>query len=102
MPFLVYIARITRSSEELAQGLQSAGLHVKSFAPGEITGDECLLVMTSEAVLANQRSADAAPRAGHKADTSQAVESAPPPSNMNAHLGSKTEIYDRVKEAPAR
>ena len=43
MPSLVYIARITRSSEELAQGLQSAGLHVKSFAPGEITGDECLL-----------------------------------------------------------
>jgi hypothetical protein len=102
MPSLVYIARITRSSEELAQGLQSAGLHVKSFAPGEITGDECLLVMTSEAVLANQPSADAAPRAGHKADTSQEVESAPPPSNMNAHLGSQTAICDRVKAAAAK
>jgi hypothetical protein len=44
MPSLVYIARITRSSEELAQGLQCAGLHVKSFAPGEITGD----VLTSD------------------------------------------------------
>jgi hypothetical protein len=102
MPSLVYIARITRSSEELAQGLQSAGLHVKSFAPGEITGDECLLVMTSEAVLANQRSADAAPRAGHKANTRQEVESTPPPSNMNAHLGSQTEIYDRVTAAAAK
>jgi hypothetical protein len=102
MPSLVYIARITRSSEELAQGLQSAGLHVKSFAPGEITGDECLLVMTSEAVLANQRSADAAPRAGHKADTSQEVESAPPPSNLNAHLGSQTAICDKVKAAAAK
>jgi hypothetical protein len=102
MPSLVYIARITRSSEELAQGLQSAGLHVKSFAPGEITGDECLLVMTSEAVFANQQSADVAPRAGHKADTSQEVESAPPPSNMNAHLGSQTAIRDRVNAASAK
>jgi hypothetical protein len=102
MPSLVYIARITRSSEELAQGLQSAGLHVKSFAPGEITGDECLLVMTSEAVLANQRSADAVPKAGHKAETSQEVESAPPPSNMNAHLGPQTAICDRVKAAAAK
>jgi hypothetical protein len=101
MPSLVYIAQITRSSEELAQGLQSAGLHVKSFAPGEITGDECLLVMTSEAVLA-QRSADAAPGAGRKADTSQEVESAPPPSNMNAHLGSQTAICDKVKPAAAK
>lgn len=101
MPSLVYIARITRSSEELAQGLQSAGLHVKSFAPGEITGDECLLVMTPEAVRANQRSADSASRAGHKADTSQEVESAPPPSNMNAHLGSQTAICDRAKAAAA-
>jgi hypothetical protein len=102
MPSLVYIARITRSSEELAQGLQSAGLHVRSFAPGEITGDECLLVMTSEAVPANQRSADAAPKAGHKADTSQELESAPPPSNVNAHLGSQTAICDRVKAAAAK
>jgi hypothetical protein len=102
MPSLVYIARITRSSEELAQGLQSAGLHVKSFAPGEITGDECLLVMTSEAVLANQRSADAAPRAGNKADTSPEVESAPPPSNLNSHLGSQTAICDRVKATAAK
>jgi hypothetical protein len=102
MPSLVYVARITRSSEQLAQGLQSAGLHVKSFAPGEITGDECLLVMTSEAVLANQRSTDEAPRAGHKADTSQDVESAPLPSNMNAHVGSQTAICDGVKAAAAK
>ena len=102
MPSLIYIARITRSSEELAKGLQSAGLHVKSFASGEITADECLLVMTSEAVLANLRPANAAPRAGHTADTSQEVEGAPPPSNMNAHLGSQAAIWNRLKTAAAK
>ena len=50
MPSLIYIARIKRSSDELIQGLQAAGFHVESFKPGEITADECLLVMTSEAV----------------------------------------------------
>ena len=50
---LIYVARVTHSSEELVQGLQSAGLHIKAFAPGEITADECILVMTSEAVLAS-------------------------------------------------
>jgi hypothetical protein len=57
--------------------------------------------MTSETVLANQRSADAAPRAGHKADTSQEVENAPRPSNMNAHLESQTAICNRAKAAAA-
>ena len=102
MPSLVYIARITSSSEELAKGLQSAGLHVKSFAPGEITGDECLLVMTSDAVLANLRPANAAPRAEHKADTSQDAEGALPPSNRSAHPGSQAAIWNTLKTAAAK
>src|ERR1700694_1108269 len=53
MPSLLYIARITRFSEELAEELRSSGFHVKAFGPGEITADECWLVMTSEAVLAS-------------------------------------------------
>lgn len=52
MSSLIYITRIRPLSGELAQGLESAGFHVKFFGPGEITTDECLLVMTSEAALA--------------------------------------------------
>jgi hypothetical protein len=50
MPSLIYIARIGGFSEELAKTLRSAGCHVQSFKPGDITEDECLLAMTSEAV----------------------------------------------------
>ena len=52
MPSLVYITRIHPPSVEAARVLESSGFHVKSFDPGEITADECVLVMTSEAVLA--------------------------------------------------
>ena len=55
MPSLIYITRIQPLSAELAQALESSGSHVKSFGPGEITADECILVMTSEAVLAGLR-----------------------------------------------
>jgi hypothetical protein len=101
MPSFIYIAHITRSSEELAQGLQSAGLHVKSFAPGEITSDECLLAMTSEAVLASLQPANAAPRAGRSAETGQELEDVPRPPNRNAHLGSQATIWNRLKTAAA-
>jgi hypothetical protein len=102
MPSFIYIARITRSSEELAQGLRSAGLHVKSFAPGEITADECLLAITSEAVLASLQPAHEAPRAGHAAETRQELEDVPPPPNMNAHLGSQAATWNRLKTAAAK
>jgi hypothetical protein len=52
MPSLIYITRIQPLSAELAKALESSGVHVKSFGPGEITADECVLVMTSEAVSA--------------------------------------------------
>jgi hypothetical protein len=70
--------------------------------------DECLLVMTSDAVLANQRLADAATRAGHKADTSQEVESASLPSNMSAKTVSPSypppslPADDRSRVSPAQ
>jgi hypothetical protein len=99
MPSLIYIARIARSSEELAQGLQSAGHHVRSFAPGEITDDECLLVMTSEAVLAGLQPANAAPGAGHMAETGEELEGVPPPPIMNAHLEAQAAIWNRLKTA---
>jgi hypothetical protein len=102
MPSLIYIARIIRSSEELAKGLESAGLHVKSFAPGEITADECLLVMTSEAVFANLRPENVTPRAGHTAETSQEAEGVPPPSSINAHVESQAGLWNRLKTAAAK
>jgi hypothetical protein len=49
MPSFIYIARIRSLSEELAQSLRSAGCHVESFKPGQVTQDECLLAMTPEA-----------------------------------------------------
>jgi hypothetical protein len=96
---LIYVARVTHSSEELVQGLQSAGLHTKAFAPGEITADECILVMTSEAVLASLQRANGAPTAGHVDRGSEGV---PPPPNMNAHLESQAAIWNRLKTAAAK
>lgn len=102
MPSLIYISRIIRSSEELAKGLQSAGFHVKSFASGEITADECLLVMTSEAVLTNLRPANVTPRNGNTAKARQESEDIPSPSSTNAHLESQTATWNRLKTAAAK
>jgi hypothetical protein len=55
MPSLIYITRIQSLSAEQARALEASGVHVKSFGPGEITADECVLVMTSEAALAGLR-----------------------------------------------
>ena len=55
MPSLIYIARIRSLSEELARSLRSAGCHVESFKPGDITQDECLLAMSPEAADASRR-----------------------------------------------
>ena len=76
MPSLIYITRIQPLSAELAQALESSGSHVKSFGPGEITADECILVMTSEAVLAGLRVPGLATgqgRAGAPSPHSQAI-----------------------------
>jgi hypothetical protein len=55
MPSFIYIARIRTVSEELVRSLRSAGYHVESFKPGDITQDECLLAMTPEAAVHPER-----------------------------------------------
>lgn len=87
---LIYITRIRPLSPELAQGLESSGFHVKSFGPGEITADECLLVMTSEAVLAGLQ----LPRAESHAR--------PPLEDLQEHLGSEAAIWNLIKAAQSR
>jgi len=97
MPSFVYIARITGLSEEQAQGLRSAGFHVKSFGPGEITADECLLVMTSEALLASLHPANSELAAGRAATTGAEFEGIPPIPEMNAYLGSQAAVWNIIK-----
>jgi hypothetical protein len=101
MPSFVYIARITRLSEAQAQGLRSAGFHVKTFGPGEITADECLLVMTSEALLASLHPANSGSTAGRAAATGGEFEGIPPIPDMNAHLGSQAAVWNIIKMAAA-
>jgi hypothetical protein len=93
MPSLIYIARIKSLSEELATSLRSAGCHVKSFKPGDITQDECLLVMTSEAVGATRD-----PQ-GHRAETGRTVDVTPAALDMNEQLGSQAATWSRIKTA---
>lgn len=64
MPSLIYITRIEPVSLGIAEGLESAGFHVRKFGPGEITADECLLVMTSAAVPSSLQSSGPALAAG--------------------------------------
>ena len=95
MPSLLYIARITRFSEELAEELRSSGFHVKAFGPGEITADECWLVMTSEAVLASLQPTNSASAAG----TEPGAKGMPPLTEMNAQLGSQARIWQIIERA---
>jgi hypothetical protein len=93
MPSLIYIARIKSLSEELATSLRSAGCHVKSFKPGDITQDECLLVMTSEAVGATPD-----PQ-GDRAGTDRTLAGTPAVLDMNEQLGSQAATWNRIKTA---
>ena len=96
MPCLIYIARIKSLSKELAQGLQCAGFHAKYFKPGDITEDECLLVMTSEAVLAETVLASLQPEGN-------GTETGPPAApDMKKQLGSQAAIWNRIKTAIAK
>jgi hypothetical protein len=85
MPSLIYITRIQSPSAELSQALESSGVHVKSFGPGEITADECVLVMTSEAVLAGLRLSGAGSRATPQLDA------------IPKHLGADAAIWNYIK-----
>ncbi len=92
MPSLIYIARISSLSEELAKTLRSAGCHVRSFKPGDITEDECLLAMTSEAVATTAR-ADG--QTG--AETPGAAALAGP--DVSEPLGSHAAVWNSIRKA---
>jgi hypothetical protein len=94
MPSLIYIARIKSLPEELAKSLRSAGCHVKSFRPGDITQDECLLAMTAEAVEAalHLPECDAAQAGRTFAGT-------PAAADMYEYLGSQAAIWSCIKTA---
>ena len=96
MPSFIYIARIKSLPEELAKSLRSAGCHVKSFKPGDITNDECLLVMTSEAVGATVRSER------DTVETGIAFAGIPAAPDMNEQLGSQAAIWNSIKTAVSR
>lgn len=99
MPSLVYITRIRPPSPELAQALESSGFHVKCFGPGEITADECVLVMTSEAVLTGLPVSElaAVPRIG----TTQGAESQSTTQlhDIQKQLGAEAAIWNCIKAA---
>ena len=94
MPSLVYIARIKNLPEELAKCLRSAGCHVKSFKPGDITQDECLLAMTAEAVGAGLHLQE-----GNAAQVGGAFAPTPAAADMNEYLGSQAAIWSYIKTA---
>jgi hypothetical protein len=97
MPSLIYITRIRPLPAELAQALASSGSHVKSFGPGEITADECILVMTSEAILAGLRVPGLAPvngRAGAHSPQSQAT-----PPHHDVHKRAEAAVWKSIKAA---
>ena len=85
MPSLIYITRIQSPSAELTQALESSGVHVKSFGPGEITADECVLVMTSEAVRAG------VPEPGAESRGTPPIDAIP------KHLGGDAAIWNYIK-----
>jgi hypothetical protein len=93
MPSIIYIARLNSFSEELAKTLRSAGCYVKSFKPGDITEDECLLAMTSEAIATTVR------------PDGQTVEAETPgaatlaTADVSAQLGSQAAVWNSIKKA---
>ena len=101
MPSFVYVARVAHLSEKQAEELRSAGFHVKAFGPGEITADDCLMVMTSEALLAYPYQTNSGTGAGDTAEpgTKCHIPSIPemPVPDMNEQLGSQAAIWHIIK-----
>ncbi|MGA8310331.1 MAG: hypothetical protein WB755_09900 [Terriglobales bacterium] len=101
MPSFVYVARVAHLSEKQAEDLRSAGFHVKAFGPGEITADDCLLVMTSEALLARPYQTDSDAGAGATAEPDEKchIPSVPDMAvpDMNEQLGPQAAIWHIIK-----
>jgi hypothetical protein len=98
MPSLIYIARISRFSEQIMENLRSYGFHVRSFGAGEITADECLLVMTSDALLSSLDPANAASAAAKEPGAGGIR----PVSEVNSELGSQATIWQIINTAAAK
>jgi hypothetical protein len=99
MPSLIYITRIRPLSAGLAHGLESAGLHVKSFGPGEITADECVLIMTSEAALAGLQVSGLASLTGGDVARREKSQATPPLQDIQKHLGAEAAVWNCIKAA---
>jgi hypothetical protein len=93
MPSLIYIARIKNLPEELSNSLRSAGCHVKLFKPGDITQDECLLAMTSEAIGATLDPE------GAPAESGRILADTPAAADMAGQVGSQAAIWNSIKTA---
>ncbi len=97
MPSLVYITRIQPLSAEQAQALEAAGVHVRSFRPGEITADECVLVMTSDAALAGLKLPGLESFKGPGGARGTESRGAPPLADIKKHLGADAAIWNFIK-----
>jgi hypothetical protein len=99
MPSLIYVARVTPLPSRLIQHLQSAGFHVQSFGPGQITTDECLMVITPEALPAGLGPVDsAAAVTGPAQETTCRPQDVPPLPGLRPHLGLQPTIWNSVRQ----
>jgi hypothetical protein len=99
MPSLIYVARVTPLPSRLIQHLQSAGFHVQSFGPGQITTDECLMVITPEALPAGLGPLDsAAAVTGPAQETTCRPQDVPPLPGLRPHLGLQPTIWNSVRQ----
>ena len=77
--------------------MEASGVHVKSFGPGEITADECVLVMTSEAVLAGLRLSALESLKGTAGTKGTESRDTPPLDAIPKHLGADAAIWNVIK-----
>jgi hypothetical protein len=95
MSSLIYVTRIQPPSPAVTRALESSGFHVKCFGPGEITADECILVMTSEAALAGVQIMKMASGSTMGAQ----FPAAPSLQDMQKHLGVDAAIWNCIRAA---
>jgi hypothetical protein len=95
MSSLIYITRIQPPSPAVTRALESSGFHVKSFGPGEITADECILVITTEAALAGLQIMKMASGTAMGAQ----CPAAPSLQDVQKHLGVDAAIWNCIKAA---
>jgi hypothetical protein len=95
MSSLIYVARVTPLPSALLQHLQSEGFHVQSFGPGQITTDDCVMVITPEALPAGLGPVHPAAAASAIVPAAENVPALP---GLMPHLGSQPTVWNSVKE----